>query len=242
MKPYEIPAITTKQMREVDRLMVEVYRIKLVQMMENAGRNLAVLARDLFFDGDSAGKRVLVLAGSGGNGGGGLAAGRRLHNWGADVQVYITRPVDQITGVPGLQLESLIEMGVPLQDGRGVSSLPESDLILDAIIGYSLRGAPQGISAHLIDMANARSAEGVPILSLDIPSGMDASTGEVHLPCIQAAATLTLALPKTGLVKDQVSSTVGDLYLADISVPPGLYRSLGINLPPIFHRQEIINI
>ena len=69
-----VPAITTAQMREVDRLMIEVYGIELIQMMENAGRNLAVLARQRFLDGDPAGKRVLALVGSGGNGGGGLVA------------------------------------------------------------------------------------------------------------------------------------------------------------------------
>ena len=80
-----VPFITTDQMREVDRAMIEDYGISLVQMMENAGRNLAQLARQRFLDGDPRGRRVLVLAGTGGNGGGGLVCARRLRNWGAEV-------------------------------------------------------------------------------------------------------------------------------------------------------------
>ncbi len=82
-----VPFITTDQMREVDRAMIEDFGISLVQMMENAGRNLAQLARQRFLDGDPRGRRVVVLAGTGGNGGGGLVCARRLHNWGAEVEV-----------------------------------------------------------------------------------------------------------------------------------------------------------
>ena len=84
------PFLSTQQMREVDRAMIEDYGISLLQMMENAGRCLADLARSRFFDGDPRGQRVLVLAGTGGNGGGGLVCARRLHNWGADVRVLMT--------------------------------------------------------------------------------------------------------------------------------------------------------
>ena len=78
----EIPWLDTEQMIEVDRAMMEDYRIDLVRMMENAGRCLAILTRDRFLNRSPVGKRVTVLAGSGGNGGGALVAARRLHNWG----------------------------------------------------------------------------------------------------------------------------------------------------------------
>ena len=85
-----MPSVTRDQMIEVDRLMVEHYGITLPQMMENAGRNLAHTARTRFLSGDPRGKRVAVLSGKGGNGGGGLVCARRLHNWGSDVSVFIT--------------------------------------------------------------------------------------------------------------------------------------------------------
>ena len=81
-RPFETPYVTTPQMVEVDRAMIEDFKIKLIQMMENAGRNLAHLTRIRFLDGDPQGRRVIVLAGGGGNGGGALVAARRLHNWG----------------------------------------------------------------------------------------------------------------------------------------------------------------
>lgn len=82
---HELPSVTTEQMIEVDRAMMEDYRVELIQMMENAGRNLAHLARMRFLNGHPAGKAIAVLAGSGGNGGGALVCARRLSNWGANV-------------------------------------------------------------------------------------------------------------------------------------------------------------
>ncbi len=177
-----IPAITTEQMREVDRLMIESYGVELKQMMENAGINLASLARSRFLGGDPRGKRVIVLAGSGGNGGGGLVAARRLHTWGAKVAIYLTKSASEMRGVPGDQLDILREMGVPSCQGDQVEHLPEADLILDALIGYSLSGPPRGAAAKLITMANQH---GVPIFSLDIPSGLDTTSGQANHPHIR---------------------------------------------------------
>lgn len=235
----EIPVITTDQMREVDRLMIDVYGIKLIQMMENAGRSLAVVARQTFLDSDPIGKSIIVLVGTGGNGGGGLVAARHLHNWGASVQVYTTKPITDISGIPGHQLTILKHMDVPVYCAGEITRLPKSDLILDALIGYSLKGNPIGRSADLIQMANMNS---IPILSLDVPSGVDATSGEAYNPHIRASATLTLALPKTGLMKETVKDIVGKLYLADISVPPQLYARLGLEIGSIFGDQEIIQI
>jgi NAD(P)H-hydrate epimerase len=235
----DIPAITTDQMREVDRLMVEVYGIELVQMMENAGRHLASLARKHFLNGDPVGKSVPILVGGGGNGGGGLVAARRLHNWGARVQVYTTKIPADFTGVPGHQLKILNMLDVPVSFAGDLRVFPTTDLIIDAMIGYSLQGAPQGRAADLIQMANQG---GVPILSLDVPSGLDTTSGKAFDPHIQAAATLTLALPKIGLLLETVKLSVGELFLADISVPPQLYANLGLHVGPIFAKQEIIQI
>jgi len=242
MLHLEIPDITTDQMREVDRLMVEVYGIELIQMMENAGRHLAALAWEKFLGGAPRGKRVLVLVGSGGNGGGGLVAARRLHNWGASVQVVPTKTEIEMRGATAQQLRILQQMGVLVIPEQGVEVLPEADIILDAILGYSLHGAPRGAPAHLIRLANNLAADGTPVLSLDVPSGMDSTTGETYEPCIRATATMTLALPKTGLVKENAKLFVGELYLADISVPPGLYASMGLVVPPIFNKAEILRI
>ena len=229
-------------MREVDRLMIEEYRIGLIQMMENAGRNLAWLSRSLFLVGNLRGKRVLVLAGSGGNGGGGLVAARWLHNWGVNVEVFLTRPIELMKPVPVNQLKTLDQMGLIINHFNKRKSLSGCDLILDAIIGYSINDAPRGNAADLIRKANVKALERIPILSLDIPSGLNPTTGHVYTPCINASATMTLALPKVGLMMGHVKSQVGSLYLADIGVPPQLYKPLGLEVNNLFCVQDIIQI
>jgi NAD(P)H-hydrate epimerase len=233
------PYLSTAQMREVDRVVVEDYHVELLQMMENAGRNLADLARRRFLRGNPEGRAVVVLAGSGGNGGGALVCARRLANWGAHVHVYLTRPGDALAPVTARQLDILRRMGVPALGAERARDAPESDLVIDGIIGYSLSGAPRGAAADLIRWANGQRA---PILALDVPSGLDSTTGAVLAPCIHATATMTLALPKLGLRNPQAKPVVGELYLADISVPPELYASLGLQVGPLFAQHEVLRL
>jgi NAD(P)H-hydrate epimerase len=235
-----IPTVTVDQMREVDRLMIEDMGIILLQMMENAGRALATQARKML-GGDVLGQRIVVLAGRGGNGGGGLAAARRLFTWGADVTVILGQELEDLQSVPAHQLAILRNIGVPVRDPRHAGPddaiLPSADLILDALIGYSLRGAPREPIASLIRAANAA---GPPVLALDIPSGLDGDAGTAADPTIQAAATLTLALPKAGLVQPTAHAWLGELYVADISVPEAVYQRLGLRVGPIFARSDIV--
>ena len=239
----DVAYVNTEQMIEVDRAMVEDFHINLIQMMENAGRNLAALARERFLDDDPIGKRIAIMAGSGGNGGGALVAARRLHNWGSDVLVLLGQAAEAMTGVPWHQLNILQRMGVagadiPVEPGEIDMDF---DLVLDSLIGYSLKGAPYGLIAELIRWANNCAS---PLLSLDTPSGLNTTTGTVFEPAIHAAATMTLALPKAGLHAPRVRANVGELYLADISVPSALYAqpTLALNVGPIFAKADIILI
>jgi NAD(P)H-hydrate epimerase len=240
MDKKAIPFITTDQMVEVDRLMEDEYNIGLIQMMEIAGRQLARLSRDLFFHGNLKGKKVVVLAGSGGNGGGALVSARNLHNWGADVEVVISKPKDSYTGVIRKQVEILTCYPIPLQTANDLLNVNPPNLIIDGVIGYSLRGAPRGPAKRMIQWAGQQTC---PLLALDVPSGIDSTTGEAHSPVIQATATMTLALPKTGL-RSAGKKYVGDLYLADIGVPPELYAqpTLSLQVGPLFQQSEIIRL
>jgi len=220
-----VPALTTEQMRAVDHVMVEDLHIELVQMMENAGRSLAELAIIRFSP-----RSLTILAGPGGNGGGGLVAARHLANRGCQVQVVLTEP-DRLTPVPAHQADILARMGVTI-----ASRPATADLIIDAMIGYSLRGDPAGAAAQLITWANDQAA---PVLALDTPSGLDLTTGTAATPAVWAAATLTLALPKVGLLD---APNVGELYLADISVPPLVYQRMGIPVPELFRQASLLRI
>ena len=216
--------VSVDQMREVDRLMTEEVGISLLQMMENAGRCLATHARGML-GGSARDRQVVVLAGRGGNGGGGVLAQSR----------------DEMRGVPRQQLGVLEWIGIPVRVvADGVSDLfTGADLVIDALIGYSLRGAPTGVVAALIQAANA---SGRPMLALDLPSGLDGDSGEASDPAIRAAETLTLALPKRGLLAPAARPWVGQLHLADISVPEKVYRRLGLTVGPIFAENDIIPI
>ncbi len=116
---FAIPDLSTEQMIEVDRAMIEDLKIELIQMMENAGRNLAHLARKRFLEGDPRGKHVVVLAGRGGNGGGAMVCARRLSNWGASVEVRLTGESGSFSGVPARQLRILTRMQLPITPSGG---------------------------------------------------------------------------------------------------------------------------
>ncbi len=236
----EAPWVTAEQMAEVDRAMVEDYGIGLIQMMELAGRHLADLARVRFLGGEAPGRSVLVLAGPGGNGGGALVAARRLASWGARVTVALARDRNGCRDVPAHQLAIVQRLGIPVL-GPGEPPTGTWDLVLDGLVGYSLRGAPRGWTGHLIELANGLEA---PVLSLDLPSGVEASSGRVLEPAVRAAATLTLALPKTGLRAPGAAACTGELYLADIGVPPRLYARppLDLEVPPIFAGGEVVRL
>jgi NAD(P)H-hydrate epimerase len=219
-----VPGVTAEQMREVDRIAVEEFGLGVLQMMENAGRGLALNVIEMLA---SAAGEVSILAGSGGNGGGGICAGRHLHNRGFEVHILLDRDPGQLRGSAEAQYHIIDRAGLRASNPAEAEQLmARSDLVIDALIGYSLKGAPRGRVEELISICN-RSARRV--LALDLPSGVDATTGDRPGVAVRAERTLTLALPKTGL-----SRTQGELFLADIGIPLLVYRELGIEVEPFF--------
>lgn len=193
-------------------------------------RDLALLARHLL-GGGARGRHVLVLAGTGGNGGGGLVAARHLHVAGADVAVALAE--DCVAPIPADQLEILRRTGVPVE--VGVPDEREPELVVDALLGYSQQGDPRGAAARLVAWSAGRR-----VLALDTPSGLELETGEVRRPCVRAQATLTLAAPKEGLRAPGAREVAGELFLADISVPPLVYERLGVAYASPFAENTIV--
>jgi len=213
--------VTADEMRKIDDMTIREFRVDVLMLMENAGRATAMLAMRML-QGTILGKRVACLVGGGNNGGDGMVAARHLANWGADVKVIVGTTKDKMKDVPLGQLHILEKMGVPILSTD--YALRDYDLLIDGLIGYGLEGNPRDRVAMIIEGANS---SGHPVLALDLPSGMNATTGEAYDPCIKATATLTLALPKTGFLSPSASPYVGDLYLADISIPRKVYQSFG---------------
>lgn len=216
-------------------MMVEGLGVSLVRMMENAGRSLARVAR-LLLGGDAADERVLVLAGPGGNGGGGLVAARHLVAAGADVEVRLTGPPEELGAVTAEQLAIAQRIGVHISVGAD-ADLGQPALVLDCLLGYGQRGAPHGETASLIERSAGRR-----VLALDVPSGLELETGILHAAHVRAEATVTLACPKDALRAPGGEAAVGALYVADISVPPLVYPSLGVPYATPFGRDSIVRI
>ena len=224
-----LPVVTADQMREVDRIMMEDIGIGILQMMENAGRSLADLCLELYSPTSAT-----ILAGSGGNGGGGLAAARHLANRGISVNVVLAAPRERLTPATHSQLAVLEQMGIGVSGDPSATDRP--DVVIDALVGYSLAGSAHGRVATLIAWANGYDG---PVISLDVPSGFDAGAGQVREPCVQADATLTIAALKVGLIQAPQS---GAVYVTDISVPLSVYRSLGYEGEAIFEGDWVVRV
>src|SRR6266699_4854383 len=186
--------VTAEEMRKMDDVTIQEFHVDVLVLMENAGRATATLAKQMLRE-TTFGKPVGCLIGGGNNGGDGMVAARHLANWGAEVNVIVGATKDRMKDVPLGQLHVLEKMGVPIL--LGDYNLRDYDLLIDGLIGYGLEGNPRDRVAMIIKDANV---SGRPILGLDLPSGMNATTGEAYDPCIKATTTLTLALPKTGFL------------------------------------------
>ena len=219
----DLPWLEVAQMLELDRIAVAEFGLTLERMMENAGRSLAELARRLM-GGAVTGKTIAVLAGPGGNGGGGLVAARHLVNAGAELTLALSHPRERLRPVTASQLRILEAMGLE------PAAPPEhADLVLDALLGYSRAGPPRDEVARLIAWSQGRR-----VLSLDLPSGLSEE------PHVLAEATLTLAAPKRAL--REASGAAGVLYLADLSIPAAAYERLGVAWRSPFGAAQVVRI
>jgi NAD(P)H-hydrate epimerase len=230
-----ITYVTADEMKEIDRSVTEKYGIDVLSLMENAGLAVAAQARRML--GNSIeGKRVGCLTGKGNNGGDGLVAARHLANWGAEVTVILSAPREDFGEVALRQLKVAEAMGMTFLGPH--AGLDGFGLLLDALLGYNARGPPRETTANLIRRAND---SGVPILAVDIPSGLDPTTGAPSEPTVRAKTTVTLGLPKTGLLNPVSREFVGELCLGDVSIPGSVYRE-NLVRTPLFARENVVRL
>ena len=210
--------VTGEQMKEIDRRAQEA-GVSVSELMENAGRAVFEEAKAIL--GSPAGRRVVIICGKGNNGGDGLVAARYLKNRGAQVEVLLAAEAKELPGEPRANFESAVKIDVSVQeraDGeRVLASCQEADLVIDALLGTGVRGAVQGVAAEIIKAINRA---GRPTLAVDIPSGVNADTGEICGAAVRAASTVTMGLPKWGLLNFPGAEYVGRLTIADIGFPP----------------------
>ncbi len=223
-------------MREIDRAAAADYGISPLQLMEVAGLATTRVARKLI-GAPLTGRRVSILAGPGNNGADGLVAGRRLAGWMAEVTVLTSYRLEEARGLSATQLRAATAAGVRVRRWGG--KIPGAELLIDALLGFGAGGAPRGTVAEMIDAAGET---GTPVLALDTPSGLDAYTGSVPGACIIAAGTVTLALPKSGLLVPSARHHVGRLYLADIGIPVPLLADKGVDTGGLFEEGDLVEM
>jgi ADP-dependent NAD(P)H-hydrate dehydratase / NAD(P)H-hydrate epimerase len=220
--------LTADQMREADRRTIHDIGIPSLVLMENAGRQV-VAAMESFFD-DLSDHQVAVISGKGNNGGDGFVVARTLYQRGIDVSVFVVGQIAAIKGDARTNVEILGRLGITVveiaDEGQWelhFSEISEHDLIVDALFGTGLKSALSGMYETVIADINA---SGIPVVSIDLPSGMSADTSDLIGDCIDATVTITLAAPKIPLILPPAEGKSGEVVIADIGIPLGVIETL----------------
>ncbi|HOD66513.1 MAG TPA: NAD(P)H-hydrate dehydratase [candidate division Zixibacteria bacterium] len=211
--------VTAEQMRAIDRETIEVHGIPGPVLMENAGRGIAERLAVAVIP-KVRGAKVAVVCGKGNNGGDGFVVARHLAGMGAQVAVYYLGPPEQMSEDCRLNFERAKELGFPMTEVTAVEALPETlpdDFIVDAVFGTGFSGAPRGLAGELIEYINRH--EDRTVIAVDMPSGLNADTGEGEGAVVQAHYTFPLALPKYGLYVSPGRELAGAVAVVPIGVP-----------------------
>ena len=220
--------LNTEQMREADRRTIEDIGIPSIVLMENAGRQ-AVAAMEAAFD-DLGTSRVGVVCGRGNNGGDGFVIARTLVQRGIEAAVFLLGSVAEVRGDARTNLEVLGRIGMTVVEITNAqewelhfTELSGCDLIVDAILGTGFRGPLAGFLETVVADLNSL---GVPIVAIDLPTGLSADSASVEGPAIEASMTVTLGAPKIPLIFPPADTHAGDLVIADIGIPVPLFDEL----------------
>jgi hydroxyethylthiazole kinase-like uncharacterized protein yjeF len=227
-----VKVVTSSQMRELEQQAAAIGLTSNV-LMENAGLAVAREVKRLL--GGVAGRRILILAGPGNNGGDGLVGARHLHDWGADVYLYLVRSREDsdinyrlvqergIHTIQALQSDSLTVLE---------SLLPSTEVVLDAVFGTGktrpLKGALEEVLLRVRRVKESNRT--LCVIAVDLPSGLDADTGAIDVASLPADVTITLAYPKLGLFSFPGAAKVGRIKVADIGIPPELAESISTEI------------
>jgi len=230
--------VTAKQMQELDRLASAQYKIPTARLMERAGEQLLAALRACL--GTLDGKRIVIAAGKGNNGGDGLVLARLLRQHPCAVETYLAVDGSTLRGLAEEQWQRLRQDGGPPScqclDRAGWTldqfrkAAAGADLIVDALLGTGLTAPVEGAYAEMIEAINCA---GAPVLAVDLPSGINADTGAVMGVAVQAAVTVTFALPKLGLLLHPGAARAGRVIISDIGIPQAAVDQLALTVEQI---------
>ena len=219
--------VTAREMKQLDSRTIEEYDVPAEWLMENAGRRVVEEIENTW--GPVKGKRIAIVCGKGNNGGDGLVAARHLLKRSARTRVYLMGPTAAVMGEARTNLERFREIGGTIQAldeesaGRLAGELSEQDIVIDALFGTGLSSPLTGLAAQAVEAINA---SGKPVLSVDLPSGIHTDTGQIMGTAVKADVTVTLALPKRGLLLWPGAEQAGRLEIRDIGIPEALVSQI----------------
>lgn len=220
-------SLSRDEVREIDRRAIESAGVPGVVLMENAGRGAADAIEE-FMARSGGSRRVAVVAGAGNNGGDGYVIARHLSMRGAEVVTFVVAPVEKIGGDARVNLEILRKLGADVRhaetgqaaDGQPLGEqLARFDVIVDAVGGTGIRGPLRGPAAAAVEAINA-AGRSVPVVAVDIPTGLDCDTGRADGPAVRATMTVTFVARKKGFDCPSAADWTGEVRVADIGVPP----------------------
>jgi hydroxyethylthiazole kinase-like uncharacterized protein yjeF len=208
------PLLTSRQVKEVDALAQERFGISLDWLMEAAGWQVARFCP----------AATTVVCGVGNNAGDGMAAARHLHRWGKLGRVCCVDAA-RLQGAAAQELVALRRIGIEVSSDL---RLDGAQAVVDALFGTGLSRPPAAPFAKWIEAINSSQLR---VISVDVPSGLDADSGVAYAPCVQAHTTVTLGLPKPGLLAGDGPRLAGEVWVADIGVPFEAYAMVGAQVP-----------
>ncbi len=223
-------------MRAMDGRAVADYAMKGLQLMENAGRAVAEAVLDELADMNCGPGRVAIICGKGNNGGDGFVVARHLLNAGVEVRLYCLARLSEYKGDSRVNMRCWQKMGGGIKGifsgddiKKAVSPLRHAGIIVDALLGTGITGGARGLYGEAIELINTMKAR---VISIDVPSGLNASTGAVEGHVVRADLTVTMALPKLGFFLPPGAGFTGEVEVADIGMPISILHdeALGCNL------------
>ena len=241
--------VTAREIRQIDEQTIKEIGIPGIVLMENAGSAVVQAIRRHFPECQHIG----IFVGKGNNGGDGLVVARQLALAGESVELFLVSPPDRFTGDALTNLKIAQNLNLPLVAGDDLtdvqivenpnlpimailseanieglySQIASCDLIVDAIFGTGLRGGVDGYIAEVIECINST---GRPVVAVDLPSGLEADTGMAEGVCVQATYTVTMGLPKRGLLVQPGATLAGQIEVAQIGLPPSVIRAQSIQV------------
>jgi NAD(P)H-hydrate epimerase len=220
--------LSADQMREADRRTIDEVGIPSIVLMENAGRQVVAAIESSYQDLDE--RRVAIVCGRGNNGGDGFVVARTLHHRGVDTSVFLVGHAAEVKGDARINLDILGRLGVPVIEvaDEGAwelhfSEISEHDLVIDALVGTGLKAPLAGLHQTVVGDLNASS---LPVVAIDLPSGMSADSPDLIGDAVDAALTVTLAAPKLPLVLPPAEQRAGEVVIADIGIPMSVIDGL----------------